>query len=130
MEAASAHCHITEDRLRAYLRDERFQDFLMTFNLDIEGKLIERVARRRTRALGKLQIASEAAAQTIIDLSTSADRDSVRLAASKGILKQVGIDLDHIGYNDELENPEEEIKRKDPGFLNLEAETRKELSSG
>ena len=130
LEEASAHCHITEERLRAYLRDQRFQDFLLTFNEEIESKLIERVARRRTRALGKLQIASEDAARTIIELASGADRDSVRLAASKGILKQVGIDLDHIGYNDELENPEEEVKRKDPNFLTLQDETIKELSSG
>lgn len=130
LEGASAHAHITEDRLKSYLRDPRFQEFLDEFNQDIEGKLIERVARRRTRALGLLQVDAEEAARTIIDLRKSADKDSVRLSAAKGILKQVGIDLDHVGYNEELENPEEEIKRKDPSFLSLEAETLKELSSG
>ena len=129
-EAAAAHAHITEDRLKSYLRDPRFQDFLQAFNHEIEGRVIERAARRRTRALGKLQMASERAAERVISLMDNGDRDSVKLAAAKGVLRQVGIDMDHIGYNDEIENPEEAIKRKDPNFLELEAETRKELASG
>jgi hypothetical protein len=129
-EEAAAHAHITQDRLRSYLRDPRFQEFLQGFNTDIEGKVIERAARRRTRALGRLQLASESAALTVINLMANADKDSVKFTAAKGILKQVGIDLDHIGYNDELENPEELIKRKDPNFLDLQEETMKELASG
>ena len=130
LEEAAAHAHITQDRLKLYLRDPRFQVYLQEFNTDIEGKVIERAARRRTRALGRLQLASEAAALRVIDLMDNGDKDSVRLAAAKGVLKQVGIDLDHIGYNDELENPEELIKRRDPAFLELQEETMKELASG
>ena len=130
LEEAAAHGHAEVMTVSGYLRDPRFQEFLTEFNSEIESKVIERVVRRRTRALAKLQFHAEEAADTVINLMNYADRDSVRLTAAKGILKQTGIDLDHIGINEEMEDPRKEMERKDPTFFNLEAETLKELGPG
>ena len=130
VEEAAAHGHIEPSTVNGYMRDGRFQEFLTEFNSEIESKVIERVVRRRTRALAKLQFHAEAAADTVVQLMSFADRDSVRLTAAKGILKQTGIDLDHIGINEEMEDPRKEMERKDPEFFTFEAETIKELESG
>lgn len=131
VEEAAAHARIDEGQMGRYLRDERFQEFLTEFNSEIEKNVIERVTRRKTRALGKLQIASEEAADKVISIMKLSDRDSTSLKAAEGILRQVGIDMAKpIHKGGELENPEEEINRKDPNFLGLEAETMKELTDG
>jgi UTP:GlnB (protein PII) uridylyltransferase len=130
LEEAAAHGHAEVATVSGYLRDSRFQEFLTEFNSEIESKVIERVVRRRTRALAKLQVHAEDAVDVVIGLMNFADRDSVRLTAAKGVLKQTGIDLDHIGINEEMEDPRKEMDRKDPSFFEFEAETIKELESG
>ena len=129
-EAAAAHCQLPTDRVQAYLRDNRFQEFLNHFNHEIEGKVIERITRRRVRAVAKFQVVVEEAADKVISLMRGADRDSVSLAASKGILLQANIDLSSSPDEDRLNDPEAELQRKDPTFFELQSETMKELGDG
>ena len=130
-EEAAAHSHVSVDRLKAYMRDPRFDEMLQTFNREIEKNVVERVVRRRVRTVAKLQLSLEDAADRVVQLMHAADHDSVSLQAAKGILRQGGIDLDKTALEeDDLGDPEAEMRKSDPSFFDRQSETMKELGDG
>jgi hypothetical protein len=129
VEEAAAHSNLEPDRLAGYMRDPRFQNYLEQFNKEIEGKVIERVTRRQVKAIAKLQCATVEAAEKVIFLMQNATNESVQLQASKGILRQAGIDLDSLHLGDQLPDPEKEVARTDPSFFKRHEETIAELEA-
>ena len=129
MAEAAAHAHISETDLNRYMRDGRFQAMLDEFNKEIEGRMVERVTRKRVRVIAKAQIHAEEALDVALGIMRTSMQDNVRWNIAKALIKQVGVDLDNVMQGDELKKPEVLLEQQDPSFLKRLNETEAELAA-
>lgn len=127
MTEAAAHAHISEVDLNRYIRDNRFQTMLDEFNREIEGRMVERVTRKRVRVIAKAQIHAEEALDVALDIMRTSMQDNVRWNIAKALIKQVGVDMDSVMNGDEISKPEVLLEHQDPSFLRRLNETEDEL---